>query len=45
MRRVIVEDTRQQAGKHDAKHEWWGRNGFTLVRSKLAYGDYCLMPL
>ena len=44
MRRVIVEDTRQQAGKHDAKHEWWSGNGFTLVRSKLAFGDYCLCP-
>ena len=41
---VIFEDTRQQAGKHDAKHEWWGDNGFTLVRSKLAFGDYCLPP-
>ena len=41
---VIVEDTRQKPGAHDAKHEWWSRNGFTIVRSKLAFGDYCLPP-
>lgn len=41
---VILEDTRQQAGKHDAKHEWWAERGFTLVRSKLAFGDYCKPP-
>ena len=41
---VILEDTRQQAGKHDVKHEWWAERGFTLVRSKLAFGDYCRPP-
>lgn len=41
---VLIEDTRQQSGKHDEKHQWWSRNGFTLVRSKLAFGDYCLPP-
>lgn len=42
MGRVIVEDTRQQAGKHAEKHEWWADHGLTLVRSKLPFGDYCL---
>ena len=38
---VYLEDTRQQAGKHEVKHEWWADRGITLVRSKLAFGDYC----
>lgn len=41
---VIIEDTRQQAGKHDTKHEWFAQNGVELVRSKIAFGDYCLPP-
>lgn len=41
---VLLEDTRQQKGKHDLKHEWWGRHGVGLIRSKLAFGDYCLPP-
>ena len=41
---VIIEDTRQQAGKHDIKHEWFGTNGVELVRSKLPFGDYALVP-
>lgn len=41
---VYLEDTRQQAGKHEAKHEWWADQGFTFVRSKLAFGDYCKPP-
>lgn len=44
MARVIFEDTRQRSSKHSGKHEWWERYGFTLVRSKLAHGDYCLPP-
>ena len=44
MARVLIEDTRQQKDKHEHKHEWWAREGFTLVRSKLAFGDYCLPP-
>lgn len=44
MGRVIFEDTRQQAGKHGAKHAWWEEQGFSLVRTKLAFGDYCLPP-
>lgn len=41
---TIIEDTRQQAGKHEAKREWWEREGVAVVRSKLAFGDYALPP-
>lgn len=41
---VILEDTRQQAGKHAAKHAWWEEAGVSLVRTKLHAGDYCLPP-
>ena len=41
---VLLEDTRQQRGKHETKHEWWAEHGVELVRSKLAFGDYCRPP-
>lgn len=41
---IIIEDTRQQAGKHDLKHGFFGQNGVRIVRSKLPFGDYCLPP-
>ena len=41
---VIQEDTRQQAGKHDLKHDWFSGHGVELVRSKLPFGDYALVP-
>lgn len=44
MGRAILEDTRQQRGKHELKHEWWETNGYALVRSKLPFGDYCTLP-
>lgn len=40
MARVIEEDTRQQAGKHAAKREWFESHGFQVVRTKLYVGDY-----
>ena len=40
MLRVIEEDTRQQAGKHEAKREWFEAHGFEVVRTKLYVGDY-----
>lgn len=40
MVRVIEEDTRQQAGKHEAKREWFAAHGFEVVRTKLYVGDY-----
>ncbi len=41
---IIVEDTRQQAGKHKQKHDWWDTNGHQLIRCKLPFGDYALPP-
>lgn len=37
---VIRIDTRQQAGKHEVKNEWWARHGVLTVRGKLDFGDY-----
>lgn len=45
---VLLEDTRQQGSgssdKHATKHECWAAAGVEVVRSKLAWGDYCLPP-
>lgn len=41
---TIIEDTRQQAGKHEHKHEWFGANGINICRSKLPWGDYAPVP-
>lgn len=41
---LILEDSRQQEGKHELKHKWWLDNGHQLYRSKLAFGDYALPP-
>ena len=41
---VILEDTRQQAQKHELKHEYFAAEGLCVVRSKLAYGDYAPPP-
>lgn len=40
----LLEDTRQQAGKHEEKHAIWKAGGVQLRRCKLPYGDYCLPP-
>ena len=40
----ILEDTRQQQGKHEQKHNWWKANDIGIARSKLFIGDYCLPP-
>lgn len=37
---VIKADTRQQAGKHEIKNEWWALHGVSTVRCKLDFGDY-----
>lgn len=39
---ILLEDTRQQAKKHEAKHQWFAKNGVEVVRSKLVVGDYTL---
>lgn len=40
---VLCEDTRQQANKHDLKHEYFDRKGIKVIRSKLFSGDYTLL--
>ena len=40
MATTIYEDSRQQAGKHEAKHAWFAAHGIELVRKKLDTGDY-----
>ena len=37
---TILTDTRQQAGKHVIKDEWWASHGVSTVRVKLDFGDY-----
>lgn len=37
---TLIQDTRQQAGKHTLKEEYFERNGIKIVRSKLPVGDY-----
>lgn len=40
----IVEDTRQQAGKHGLKHTSFRSAGIELIRCKLPFGDYAPVP-
>lgn len=42
---VIIEDTRQQDGKHELKHEHFKADGVDLIRCKLPFGDYALPPV
>ena len=37
---IIIEDTRQQAGKHELKHEYFASEGIEVFRNKLPFGDY-----
>lgn len=39
---ILLEDTRQQAQKHDIKHKWFEKNGITIRRQALYCGDYTL---
>ncbi len=39
---IILEDTRQQAQKHDIKHRWFEQNGIVVRRQALYCGDYTL---
>lgn len=41
---IIIEDTRQQAGKHETKHKIFAEMGVKLLRSKLPFGDYAPVP-
>jgi ribosome-associated protein len=40
----IIEDTRQQAEKHEIKHRYFDENEIELIRCKLPFGDYSLPP-
>ena len=40
MASVIKTDTRQHAGKHVIKDEWWASHGVSTIRQKLDFGDY-----
>jgi ribosome-associated protein len=39
---IILEDTRNQVGKHDLKAEYFENNGIEIRRTKLYVGDYTL---
>lgn len=41
---VIIEDTRQQKGKHELKHACFDEMGVELVRNMLPFGDYAIPP-
>ena len=41
----LIEDTRQQKGKHELKHNYWRKLGVNVVRSALPFGDYAFVPL
>lgn len=40
----IIEDTRNQRGKHELKHQYWSTHGSHIFRSKVIVGDYCKPP-
>lgn len=46
MSKIIACDTRQQMHKkhHEAKEKYFTEHGFELIRTKLPYGDYAIMP-
>lgn len=39
---LILEDTRQQAKKHETKHKWFAENDIKVERCRLYVGDYTL---
>ena len=41
---TILEDSRQQNGKHDIKHSHFDEMGVELIRNKLPFGDYSRIP-
>ena len=41
----LIEDSRNKAGKHEAKHKAWAAHGDTITRCALPCGDYALFPL
>lgn len=41
---LLVEDTRQKAGKHEVKHGYWNEHGIVWTRTTLPFGDYWAAP-
>ena len=41
---ILVEDTRNQKGKHEIKHHRWAEQNVLLTRCKIPVGDYCKPP-
>ena len=41
---TLIEDTRQQAGKHEIKHASLSMDDIRLIRCKLPFGDYAPVP-
>ena len=41
---VVIEDTRQQKGKHELKHTCFEEMGVQLIRNMLPFGDYASVP-
>lgn len=39
-RQVLYCDTRQKAGKHAAKNDWWARHNVPTIQTALPFGDY-----
>ena len=39
---ILLEDTRNQTGKHDIKARWFAEHGVEVRRTKLYCGDYTL---
>lgn len=40
----IIEDSRQQKGKHELKHSCFEQMGVQLIRNILPFGDYAMPP-
>lgn len=41
---VIIEDSRQRRGKHEAKRQYFLDQGHIVVRQQMKWGDYGLYP-
>ncbi len=41
---TLIEDSRQQTGKHETKHARWAELDVSLTRCKLPVGDYARPP-
>lgn len=41
---ILIEDSRQQKGKHELKHSHFEKMGVRLIRNMLPFGDYAIPP-